>query len=136
MRQADHRESASRSAQKHEQCSQNARHAALQTTWRADSEDPADQQPEIEGAGMNQQPLEDVRMTAQMRAAHASRVVEVRERALDPLTASPHQAASSSAANPATIAIHRRLGFRLLRPVALTAVRLGDIGADAEGVEF
>ena len=72
MRYADRGESASRGTQEHEQHGKNARQAALQTTWRTDSEDPADQQPEIEGAGMNQQPLEDVLMTSQMRAAHAA----------------------------------------------------------------
>jgi hypothetical protein len=35
--------------------------------------------------------------------AHAARVVEVRERAFDPLTASTHQAASAAAANPPAI---------------------------------
>src|SRR5580700_7029692 len=84
---------------------------------------------------MDQQPLEDVGMTAQMRAAHPARLVEMREGAFDVLPASTHQPASPCATNPPTIAIHRRLGLRLVRPVASTPVGLGDVGPDARRVE-
>jgi hypothetical protein len=50
-------------------------------------------------------------VATQMRTTHATRVVEVREGALDPLAALAHQSAPASAANPATIAVHRGLGL-------------------------
>jgi hypothetical protein len=107
----------------------------LETAWRANPEGRPDQQPKIEAARMDQQPLEDIVVTAQMRAAHPARLIEMREGAFDILPASTHQAASPSATNPPTIAIHRCLGFRLIRPVASTPVGLGDVGPEARRVE-
>ena len=90
---------------------------------------------EIEATSMNQHALQDVRVAAQMRTAHAPRVIEVRERAFDRLTASPHQAPSASSLHPAAIAIDRRLRVRRLRPVAAASVRLGDVRPDTDRVE-
>src|SRR6266480_2121380 len=52
-------------------------------------------EPEIEATRMNQQSLQDVRVAAQMGAAHAARVVEMREGAFDLLAALAHQSASA-----------------------------------------
>src|SRR5207244_2023312 len=71
----------------HDDEGQHRRQPPLQTARRPESDQLTHDEPKIEAAGMNQQPLEDVLMTTQMRAAHAARVVDVRERALDPLTA-------------------------------------------------
>jgi hypothetical protein len=49
----------------------------------------------IEPASMDQQPLEDVRMTAQMGTAHTSGVIEVRERAFDQFATPTHQTPSA-----------------------------------------
>ena len=87
---------------------QSIRRCALQTARRANPEDPADQQPEIEATGMNQQPLQDVVVPAQISAAHRARVVEVRERALDRRPTSKHQTQSAGAAQPTAIAIAKR----------------------------
>src|SRR5437870_11171935 len=84
---------------------------------------------------MNQEAFQNIRVAAQMRPTHAPRVIEMREGAFDPLAALAHQAPAASSANPATIAIHRRLGLGLLRPIASPAVRLRHVGADAHGVE-
>src|SRR5206468_5270036 len=89
----------------------------------------------VDAAGMNQQPLEDVLVPSQMRATHAARVVDVRERTLDPLAALAHQAPSASSTYPAAIAIHRRLRLRLVRPIASAAVRLRDVCPNAHGVQ-
>ena len=62
-------------------------HAALEPPRRAYADRVPHHEPEIEGAGMNQEPLENVLMPPQMRAPHAPRVVEVREGALDAFTA-------------------------------------------------
>jgi len=71
----------------------------------------AQQQAEIEPAGMDQQPLEGVRVTAQVGAAQAPSVIEMRERAFDQFAAPTHQTPSAWSTNPATIPIHRRLGL-------------------------
>jgi hypothetical protein len=67
----------------------------LETTRRPHREDRAQQQAEIEPAGMDQQPLEDVRVTAQVGAAHTPGVIEVRERAFDQFAAPPHETPSA-----------------------------------------
>src|SRR5258705_13128333 len=84
---------------------------------------------------MDQQPLEDVGVTAQVSAAHAPGVIEVCERAFDQFAAPPHQTPSAYSTNPATIPIHRRLGLGRLRPVASTPVWLCDVRAEADGGE-
>src|SRR5712671_4175498 len=103
---------------------------ALQTARRAESDQLTHDEPEIGRPGMNQETFEDVLVAAEMRAAHASRVVDVRERSFDILATSPHQSAAPGSANPSAIAIHRRLGFRRLRPIASTAGRLRDVGPE------
>src|SRR5262245_64845323 len=70
-----------------------------------------------------------------MRAPHATRVVEMRERTLDPLAPLSHQSASTRSADPPTIAIDGRLGFGLLRPIASSAIWFGDVGPNADGLE-
>src|SRR4029434_8503483 len=70
-----------------------------------------------------------------MRAPHATCVVKMRKRTLDPFATLSHQSASTGPANPPTIAIHRRLGCWLLGPVATAASGLCDVGANADGFE-
>src|SRR5437762_1547709 len=70
-----------------------------------------------------------------MRAPHATRVVEMRERTLDPLAPLSHQSASTWPADPPTIAIDGRLGVWLLRPVPSSSVWFGDVGPNADGLE-
>src|SRR5436309_189294 len=84
---------------------------------------------------MNQHPLENVLVPAQMRPPHATGVVEMREGAFDPLAALPHQAAPAWPAQAPTIAIDGRPRVRFFRPMASPSVRLGNVGADADGLE-
>ena len=93
-------------------------------------------EPEIEAASMNQETLQGIRMAAQMRTAHAARVVQVCEGALDSLAALAHQSASALSTNPAAIAVHRGLGLGSLRLVASPPIRLRNIGANVHGVEI
>ena len=51
------------------------RQTALKTPWRPDADQATHHEPEIEGARMNQHALQDVRMAAQMGAAHAAGVI-------------------------------------------------------------
>ena len=92
-------------------------------------------EPEIEATRMNQEALQDVRVAAQMGAPHPARVVEMRKRAFDPFAALAHQAAAASPPHPATIAIHRRPGLGILRPITSPPVRLGHVGPDTHGVQ-
>ena len=66
---------------------------------------------------------------------HPARVVEMRKRAFDPCAALAHQAAAASSPHPATIAIHRRPGLGILRPITSPPVRLGHVGPDTPGVQ-
>lgn len=46
-------------------------------------------QPEIEGAGMNQQPFDDIFMPAQMSSPHRARLIQMSEAAFDPFSTLP-----------------------------------------------
>ena len=87
--------------------SDDGRRAILQPARRAAADQVAHDEPKIEAARMNQQALEDIGVTAQMRAAHPAGVVEMREGAFDPLAALTHQAPAARATNPPPIGIHR-----------------------------
>src|ERR1700675_3104908 len=91
--------------------------------------------PRLKPPALNQQALQDIRVAAQMRAAHAPGVIEMRERAFDPLAALAHQTPAAWSSNPATIAIDRCLGLGRLRPIASSPIRLRNVGPDAHGVE-
>ncbi len=120
----------------HDDEGQDRRQPPLKTARCPKSDPLTHDEPQIEAARMDQDAFQDIRVTTQMRATHPAGVVEVRERAFDILAAAAHQAASPSAANPSAIAIHRRLGLRLLRPVASPTGGLRDVRAEAKGVEF
>ena len=113
----------------------NSGHAALQPARRADPDQMTHDEPEIEATRMNQEALQDVGVAAQMGAPHPARVVEMRKRAFDPFAALAHQAAAASSPHPATIAIHRRPGLGILRPITSPPVRLGHVGPDTHGVQ-
>ena len=70
-----------------------------------------------------------------MCSPHATGVVEMRERAFDPLAALPHQLAPAWTAHASTIAIDGPLRVRRFGPVASPSVPLGDVGPDAHGLE-
>ena len=72
---------------------------------------------QVEAADVDQQPFQDVRVPAQMRAPHPARLVEMRIRAFQPLAASPLQGVPARAADAPTIRIHRVARRRLLLPV-------------------
>jgi hypothetical protein len=82
---------------------------------------------------MNQQALEDICVAAQMRAAHPTTVIEMREGAFDPLAPLTHQAPAARSTNPAPISIYRGLGRGRLRPIAATAVWLRHVRPEPYG---
>jgi len=52
----------------------------LECARRANADQVTHEKPEIEAARMDQQPLADVRVSAEMHATHATGFVEMRER--------------------------------------------------------
>src|SRR5712692_1802990 len=135
MRRADRDDTTSESCHESETQGDDDAQPALQAAGRPDADQMTHHEPEIEATRMDQQPFEDVRVTAQMRAAHAAGVVDMGERAFNPLAPSTHQAATAGTTNPPTIAVHGRLGLRLLGPIAATPVRLRDVRPNAHGLE-
>src|SRR5580704_13595847 len=105
---------ASGSAQEHQNRGYDGRQVNLKPARRAAADQVAHDEPEIEVASMNQQALEDIGVAAQMRAAHPTGVVEMREGAFYPLAPLTHQALAAHATNPPPIGIHRGLGCELL----------------------
>src|SRR3981189_1347825 len=100
-----------------------ARHAVRKETGRVKASNPARPHGHSRKAKrsktgcqhqMDQQPLEDIRVAAQMRATHPTGVIEMREGAFDPPAPLTHQAPAARSTNPAPISIHRGLGLRLL----------------------
>jgi len=96
--------------------------SSLQPAWRADADQVPHEQSEIEAAGVNQQPLQDVRVTTEVHAPHAARLIEMGKRPFESLAAEPQQAQASWAANAPTIAVHGVAGLWVLRPGASAAI--------------
>ena len=107
----------------------------LQPTRRADADQLPHQQSEIETADVNQQSLQNVRVPAEVHAAHPARFVEMREGPLQALAAKPQQTQAPRAANTATIAIDRGACVGLLLPVASPAIGFRDVAPDAHGFQ-
>ena len=100
MRRADRDDTSLDSCHEDEKHGDDDARAALQAAGRPDADQMTHHEPEIEATRMDQQPFEDVGVTAQMRAAHAAGVVDMCERAFNPLATSTHQTATAGAANP------------------------------------
>jgi hypothetical protein len=115
MRKSD--QPASESAQKQQPRGAGGHRAILQSARRAVTDQVAHDQPEVEASRMNQQALEDIRVAAQIRAAHATGVVDARRtvRSARPVNASGagrvrHEAAAdwhTPGAGPAAPATNR-----------------------------
>src|ERR1700685_1619421 len=102
------------SAQEHQERGYDGCRAILQPARRAATNQVAHDEPEIEAARMNQQALEDIGVAAQMRAAHPTGVVEMREGAFDSLAPLTHQAPAARSTKPPPIGIHQGPGWGLL----------------------
>ena len=93
------------------------------------------EQAEVERARVDEQPLEDVLMPAQVGAAEPAGVVHVGKGALDVFAAAPHESLAAHAAHPPAIAVDRPLRVGRVGPLAAAPIRLGDIGAHADGAQ-
>src|SRR5438045_3866486 len=105
---------------------------ALEAAWRADADQGAHEQGEIEPARVNQHAFADVGVAAQMRAAEPPGAIQMRKRPLEPFAAIAQQTFAAGPADAPTIPIDRVacLGFAV--PVAPAAMGLGDVGADSD----
>src|ERR687898_3261773 len=79
------------------------RQAALEPSWRADADQATHDDSEIEASRMNQQALQDVRVTTQMRPSHPARVIDMREGPFDTLAPLAHQAPSAGATHATAV---------------------------------
>src|SRR6516164_4555935 len=108
----------------------------LQPARRADADQLTQEEPEIEAARVDQQPLADVRVAAQVHTAHPAGLVEMREASFQALTAKPQQTQAACAANAPTIAVHRSARLGMVLPVPSSAIGFRDVAADAHGFEI
>jgi hypothetical protein len=115
----------------HHECGE----SALQAPWRADAADRPHEETQIEAADAHQQSLEDVGVSAEMRASQAAGLVEMRAGAFEALAAPPLKGAAARPADAPTIRVDRVAGRRGLRPVPSAAVGLGDVGPQVERLE-
>ena len=102
---------------------------ALQASRRPDSRRLTHQQPEVEGAAVNEQPFEDVLVTAKMSAPHPSGSVEVGEGSLCAFAAQVVQALASSPSISPTIGVDRPAPVGVAAPLPPTTVGLGYVRA-------
>ena len=94
------------------------RGAALEASRRADADELSHQETKVQRAGLQERPLENVLVTAQVHTPHAARPIEMREGPFEPLAALPQQALAAHAANPPAVAKRMirvtRIGVRRL----------------------
>ena len=107
--------------------------AALEASRRADADQLSHEEAEIEAAGMNQQPLPDVGMAAEVHATHPASLIEMGKGTLQACTAEPQQTQAPRPADTPTIAIHRVARRRVLFPIPSSPIRFGDVAAHAHG---
>ena len=109
--------------------------ASLEPSWGAAPERRPHEKAEVERARVDEHPLQDVLMPAQVRAPEAPGVIQVGEGAFDVLATAPEQALAARAADAPSIAVDRGLRLRRRRPGPSAAIGLGDIGPDLDRLE-
>ena len=110
--------------------------ATLQAARRPNTDQLSHEQPEIEATDVNQEPLQNVRVPAEVHATHATGLVEMREGSFQALAAESEQALAACATTTSTIAIDRVVRRRVLRPVPSSPIGLGDVAAHAHRFEI
>ena len=97
------------SAVEGEHDAQDETRTALQAARGAPPDHLTEQPAEIEAAGVNEKPLEDVCPASQVGTSHAAGLVHVREGALDSFAAQPLELLAACTTCPATIGIDSAL---------------------------
>jgi len=109
---------------------------ALEPSWRAHADQLTYEQPEIEAADVDQQPLANVSVATQEHATHAAGVVEMREGTFETFTAEAQEALAAFAADAAPVAIDGGARLGILLPIPATPIGFRDVTANAHGFEI
>jgi hypothetical protein len=123
-------------ANQHHKSAESRDEPALEAARRAHADQSTQKHAEIEASRVDQQPLPDVGVPAQVHTPHAASLIEMSKWPFQALTAEPKQAQTAHATNAATIAIDRVAGPRVGFPVPSSSIGFGDVAADADGFEI
>src|SRR5678816_1565179 len=85
---------------------------------------------------MEQEAFEDIVVTPQMNAPHATGFVEMRKGAFQSFAPLTQQPFASRPANASAIAIHGRTSLRVLLPIAAPAIRFRDVTPHTDRFEI
>ena len=119
-------------AQEAGQRADNSRRAALEAPRRTDARQLPHEPLQVEAADVDEEPLQDVGMTAQMCPPQVPRLKQMDERTFESFPALAEQAPPAGAPNASAVGIDRGLRGSLARPVPAPSVGFGDIGAHAD----
>jgi len=106
----------------------------LQAAGLADAEQVPHHEPEIEAAGMHQEPFENVVVLPQMRVSHAAGIVDMRKRSFHQFRPRPQQGLAALPAFAPSVRVDGRLCVGRLGPITSTTVRLRDVRPEADGL--
>jgi hypothetical protein len=104
----------------------------LEPTRCANTNEGPHQEAQVEATDVHDEPFQDVRVAAQVRAPQATGFIEMRVRAFESLTPTPLQRQPPCAANPSAVRVHRVAGRRLLPPGTATSIGLRNVGPQVE----
>src|SRR5207245_11088042 len=112
------------------------RDAALEAPRRAHAKLHAHQECEIGGAGMQEDPLQDVAVPPEMHPTHAPGFIEMGKWPLKAFPSLSQQPLPARAANPSAIPIHGVARLEIALPLAPLPLRFRQIRADLEFFEI
>src|SRR4051812_21917237 len=129
-------DSLSNDANEREKSSQGRTEPSLQPSWRANADHLTHEEPEIEAARVDQQPLPNVAVAAEVHASHAAGFIEMGKRSFQAFTAEPQQSLTARASNATPIPVHRVARVGVLLPVPSPPIGFRDVAADAHSFEI
>src|SRR6267142_3932863 len=110
--------------------------APLQASRRADADQLTHEEPEIEGARVEQHALQNVRVPAEVHAAHPAGLIEMGKGSFHALPATSQQPLAARATDASTIAVDGVAGRRVLLPIASPTIGFRDVAAHAYRLEI
>jgi len=112
------------------------RSTALKTPRRADSKERPHPQSKIERAGMHEQALQHIVVSANVRASKAAGLVEMRTRSLQQFTALEEEPLPSGTADAPPIRIHGVPFVFLVSRRLRSTIGFADVGADPQSFQI
>lgn len=109
---------------------ENSPNDPLEGPRRPDSKERPQQEAQIEGAAVDEEPLENVLVSSKVRSAHSSRFVHVRERALHTFASLSVKALAPFAADPSSIRITDVAALFVAGPLAVASVGFRDVAPE------